>query len=80
MKDKPFLIASLTFGAVGLLLLLISAIIFITKDTALYNNLEILLGMKSGSITTSIVAQLATVCMIPSFIFAYKSLSDDEVY
>lgn len=76
MKDKPFLMAALIFGAAGLILLVLSAVILLTKDTSFCNNLANLFGMESGSITTSTIAQLATVCTIPSFIFAYESLTD----
>lgn len=79
MKDKPFLISSLVFGAVGLLLLIISSIVFITKNTTFFSDLGSALGVNPDTFTVSSVAQLATVCFVPSFIFSYKSMSDEEI-
>lgn len=78
MKNKPFFLTSIIFAAVALLLLIISVIVFLTKDISLYHSLEKLLGMGVNSISNSDIAEIASICLIPSFLFAYKSFSDEE--
>lgn len=77
MKNKPFLIASIVFGGAGLLLILISAAIFLTKDISFCDNLGKLLGIKAGTLNNSTLAELASIFCIPAFIFAYKALQDE---
>ena len=75
MKNKPFLIAAMVFGGIGLFILLVSALIFLTKNTSICTNLGKLLGT---SISTSTLAELAAVFFMPAFVFAYKSFSSEE--
>lgn len=75
MKNKPFLNAAIVFGCIGLFLLFVSALIFLTKNTSLCTNLEKLLGT---SITSSTIAELAAVFFMPAFVFAYKSFTSEE--
>lgn len=75
MKNKPFLNAAIVFGCIGLFLLFVSALIFLTKNTSLCTNLGKLLGT---SITSSTIAELAAVFFMPAFVFAYKSFTSEE--
>lgn len=77
MKDKPFLTSALIFGAISVLLLALSAVIFLMKDDSFCDNLGKLLGMSPDSISTSTIAELSVICTVPSFIFAFKSLSEE---
>lgn len=74
MKNKPFLIAALVFGSIGLLLLVASALIFLTKNTSICFNLGRLLGT---TVTTSSISELAAVFFMPAFVFAYKSFTTE---
>lgn len=75
MKNKPFLIAAIVFGCIGLFLLFASALIFLTKNTSICTNLGKLLGT---SISASTISELAAVFFMPAFVFAYKSFSSEE--
>ena len=75
MKNKPFLTAAIVFGCIGLLLISVSALIFLTKNTSICTNLEKILGT---SVSSSTIAELGSVFFMPAFVFAYKSLTSEN--
>lgn len=79
LKNKPFFVASIVFGGVCVLLLVISAISFLNNDSTICIFLGKLFRMKSGSFTNATLAEIAAVCAIPSFIFALKACYDEEI-
>lgn len=78
MKDKPFLIASIVFGGIGLALLAIASVSFLANSTAVATAVGSIFNMNKDTVSNATLAELAIVFTIPSFIFAYKTLVDSE--
>lgn len=77
-KKNPFLIAALVFGGLALLLLLTAALSLLWHDTTISNALAKLFHVSQESFTNETIGQLSVVLFIPSFIFAYRSLDNQN--
>ena len=80
MKNKPFLIASLIFGIIGIALLTIAGVSFMANSTLISDALSSFLNIDKKSFSNAIIAELGVVFLVPSFIFAYRSILDVEYY
>lgn len=80
MKNKPFLTASLIFGIIGIALLTAAGISFMADSDLIANAVSSLLKMDEKSISNAVIAELGVVFLVPSFIFAYRSILDVEYY
>ena len=80
MKNKPFLTASLIFGIVGIALLTIAGVSFMANSTLISDAVSSFLHVDSKSLSNAVIAELGVVFLVPSFIFAYRSILDVEYY
>ena len=80
MKNKPFLTASLVFGLIGIALLAVAGISFMTDSNAFAKAIASIMNSDPKSISDALIAELGVVFLVPSFIFAYRSLVDVEYY
>ena len=78
MKNKPFLTASLVFGLIGIALLAVAGISFMTDSNAFAKAIASIMNSDPKSISDALIAELGVVFLVPSFIFAYKSMVDVE--
>lgn len=78
MKNKPFLVSALIFGLIGLALMAVAGISFMTNSNAIVKAVVSIVNGNPQNISNSLIAELGVVFMIPSFIFAYKSFVDTE--
>ena len=76
LKNKPFLIAAIVFGTLGILVLILTAISFFEGDNLISGAIGSLLGLDKESFRDSTMAQIAVVFFIPTFIFAFRALAD----
>lgn len=76
IKKNPFMIASLIFGGLALLLLITAALSLLWHDTTISNALAKLFHMSQESFTNETIGQLSVVLFVPAFIFAYRSLDN----
>ena len=79
LKKRPFFVASIAFGSICLLLLLVASLSFLSNDATICTMITKLFHMKSGSFTNATIAEISAVCAIPSFIFALKACYDEEI-
>ena len=80
MKNKPFLTASLIFGLIGIALLTVAGVSFMANSTLVSDAVSSLLHVDSKSLSNAVIAELGVVFLVPSFIFAYRSILDVEYY
>ena len=80
MKNKPFLTASLIFGIVGIALLTIAGVSFMANSNVISDAVSSFLHVDSKSLSNAVIAELGVVFLVPSFIFAYRSILDVEYY
>ena len=80
MKNRPFLVASLVFGLIGLALLVIAGISFMTDSNAFAKAIASIMNSDPKSLSNALIAELGVVFLVPSFIFAYRSFTDNEYY
>ena len=80
MKNRPFLVASLVFGLIGLALLVIAGISFMADSNAFAKAIASIMNSDPKSLSNALIAELGVVFLVPSFIFAYRSLVDVEYY
>ncbi len=78
MRNKPFLVSSIIFGLIGIALVAVAGISFITNSTVVAKALVSIIGGSQSNLSNSLLAELGVVFMVPSFIFAYKSFADSE--
>lgn len=77
-KEKPFLLASIIFGALGLIMLILTVISFFCGDQLISGAIRSMLNLDSESFNDSTMAQIAVVLFLPTFIFAYRSFADSD--
>ena len=75
-KNKPFLVASIFFGGIAVLFFSAAIVSFLGNDNSVCKIIENLIHMKTGSFTNTTLAEIAVICSLPSFIFAFKSYCD----
>lgn len=80
MKNKPFLTASLIFGLIGLALLVIAGLSFMTASNVFAKAVASIMNSDPKNISNALIAELGVVFLVPSFIFAYRSILDTEYY
>ncbi len=80
MKNKPFLTASLIFGLIGIALLATAGVSFMVNSTLISDAVSSFLHVDSKSLSNAVIAELGVVFLVPSFIFAYRSILDVEYY
>ena len=80
MKNKPFLVASLVFGLIGLAFLVIAGISFMSDSDVFSKAVASIMNSDPKSVSNALIAELGVVFLVPSFIFAYRSLVDVEYY
>ncbi len=80
MKNRPFLVASLVFGLIGLALLMTAGISFMADSNAVVKALASIMNSDPKSLSNALIAELGVVFLVPSFIFAYRSFTDNEYY
>lgn len=80
MKNKPFLVASLVFGLIGLAFLVIAGISFMSDSDVFSKAVASIMNSDPKSVSNALIAELGVVFLVPSFIFAYRSLIDTEYY
>lgn len=78
MKNKPFLISAIVFGGLGLLVLLLTVISFFEGDNLISGAIASLLNLSKDSFNDATMAQVAVVFFIPTFIFAFRTLADED--
>ena len=78
LKNKPFFIAAIVFGSLSLLFTLVAALSFLMGDNTLSHAVPSLLHLEANTFTNATFGQLAVVLSIPSFIFAFRSISDES--
>lgn len=78
MKGKPFLIAALVFGGLGIIMLILTAISFFCGDNLISYAIARALLLDSSSFSDATMGQMAVVLFIPSFIFAFRSFADAD--
>ena len=77
-KSKPFFIASLVFGGIGLTILVVAVISFFCGDNVISGAIGGLMHLNTASFNDSTMAQIAVVFFIPTFIFAFRFFVDNE--
>ncbi len=77
-KGKPFLVASVIFGGLGLIMVVLTVISFFSGDQLISGAVSSVLHLGPDTFTDSTMAQIAVVLFLPTFIFAYRSFSDSE--
>jgi len=80
VKNRPFLVASLVFGLIGLALLMTAGISFMADSNAVVKALASIMNSDPKSLSNALIAELGVVFLVPSFIFAYRSFTDNEYY
>lgn len=73
LKRNPFLLASIIFAGLSLLLLVVATVSVVIKDDTVCSALISLFHLQEKSITNSTLAQFSVILAVPSFIFAYKA-------
>ncbi len=77
-KGKPFLIASLVFGGLGIIVLVLTVVSFFCGDQLISSAISSMLNLEKGAFTDTTMAQIAVVLFLPTFIFAYRSFADND--
>lgn len=77
LRKKPLLIATISFGSVGLILLIIAAAIFLTKETSVYHDIGPFLGFGRNDLSTALVCQFAVLFEFAAFLFGIFSLKSE---
>ena len=78
LKGKPFLITSLVFGGLGLIVLILTVISFFCGDNLISAAIGELIHMGTDSFNDATMGQIAVVFFIPAFIFAFRSFADND--
>lgn len=73
LKKNPFLLASVIFGSLSLILLIIASVSLVINDTTVCKALTSLLRLNENAINNSTLAQFSIILSIPSFIFAFRA-------
>ena len=77
-KEKPFLLASVIFGGLGLIMLILTVISFFCGDQLISGAICSMLNLEKDAFTDATMAQIAVVLFLPTFIFAYRSFADSD--
>lgn len=77
-KNRPFLLASLIFGELGFIMLVLTVISFFCGNSLISGAICTMLHLEDEAFTDATMAQIAVVLFLPAFIFAYRSFADNE--
>lgn len=78
MKSRPFLIAALGFGGIGVIVLILTIISFFCGDNLISAAIGGGLGLGTDSFNDATMGQISVVFFIPAFIFAFRCFADNE--
>ncbi len=78
LKNKPLLITALIFGGIGIILAILTGIMFLADDTNGFSIISGLLGMKSADIKASSLWQFSFIFEAAAFILGYRALVEES--
>ena len=78
MKGKAFFISALVFGGLGFIMLVLTCISYFCGDNLISAAIGQTMGLSTESFNDATMAQISIVLFIPTFIFGYRALSDND--
>lgn len=77
LKDKPLLITAIIFGGIGLLLMIVTGILFLNGNNDAFDTIGSVFGMESGKVTAATISQFSLVFEVVAFVIGYRSLMEE---
>lgn len=77
MKSKPFFIAAIALGAIGIIILLLAVISFLNDDNSIKGVIAAILHIKEGTVKDETIAQASVAFFIPAFLLAFIAFCDN---
>lgn len=77
LKNKSLLIAAIIFGGIGIILAVLTGILFLNDNTGAFKFISDLLGINSEPLTAAKIWQLTFVIEAAAFILGYRALIEE---
>ena len=78
MKGKAFFISALVFGGLGFIMLVLTCISYFCGDNLISAAIGHMMGLSTESFNDATMAQISIVLFIPTFIFGFRALADND--
>lgn len=77
LRNKPLFITALIFGGIGVVLTILTGILFLNNDDSFFGLIARLFGMAKESVTASTLWQFAFIFEAAAFILGYRALVEE---
>lgn len=76
-KNRPLLLASLIFGGIGLLIIIVGACIYVDGGKDILNNIAYAFGMSASNASSAVICQFGIVFEMAAMLLGYRALVDE---